>query len=199
MNAQQFYASLQARGVRLVVDDSAPSGVKALAPPGVVTPQVAARIRAALPALLPLLDEGKAEESLQPEIPPVASTRPNPEPNPSDDTSAAENRRESAVESPLMLLEERLSWLGELIDLSVGLVERGYLPNDSARLSCGVTVIEPAQYLRLAAGRLAKTGHAARAVCCLGEHAYLPRFEETILCEAEHIRELARVLGGSHV
>jgi hypothetical protein len=55
MNAPAFLESLQARGVQLVPDASAPSGVRALAPPGVVTAKVAARIREALPLLLPLI------------------------------------------------------------------------------------------------------------------------------------------------
>jgi hypothetical protein len=65
MNAPAFLESLQSRGVQLVPDASAPSGVRALAPPGVVTAKVAARIREALPLLLPLIADG-------PGVPPAA-------------------------------------------------------------------------------------------------------------------------------
>jgi hypothetical protein len=57
MTPAQVLSSLEARGVRLVPDPAAPSGFRAVAPRGVVTPRVAAKIRAALPMLLPLIED----------------------------------------------------------------------------------------------------------------------------------------------
>lgn len=64
MNAPQLLKTLQARGVYLVPDSNAPSGVKAIAPPGVVTTRVAECIRRALPALLPLITPQISQEEL---------------------------------------------------------------------------------------------------------------------------------------
>lgn len=68
MNAPQFLESLQSRGVQLIPDSSAPSGVRATAPRGVVTAKVAARIREALPALLPLIADGTPGPAAQAQV-----------------------------------------------------------------------------------------------------------------------------------
>jgi hypothetical protein len=57
VTAHQFLESLSARGIALVVEPRAPSGIKLVAPPGVITPEVAGRIKRALPALRPLLQK----------------------------------------------------------------------------------------------------------------------------------------------
>lgn len=56
MTAAAFLESLTARGVQLLPDPSAPSGLRYRAPRGLVTPAVAQRIRAAAPHLLALLE-----------------------------------------------------------------------------------------------------------------------------------------------
>lgn len=65
MNAHQFIETLSARGITLVTEPHAPSGIKVLAPPGVVTPPIARRIKSALPTLKPLIQQSERWEELR--------------------------------------------------------------------------------------------------------------------------------------
>jgi hypothetical protein len=63
MTPAAFISRLEARGVRLEVDHAAPSGVVAVAPRGIITPDLARKITEALPRLRPLLaQEGEGEK-----------------------------------------------------------------------------------------------------------------------------------------
>ncbi|MGC4044265.1 MAG: hypothetical protein QM758_10740 [Armatimonas sp.] len=69
MTPSAYLDSLNARGVELIADSTAPSGVTVRAPRGMLTPKLAERIKSALPRILPLLKKEVPVKALPVEPP----------------------------------------------------------------------------------------------------------------------------------